>query len=470
MRPLALTLVLTLVLVVGCEGAVADPDGGARTDGAPRDAPLPDAVLADDAASPGRGGPVRLVGRELHDDGGPFVALGASLFWAAWGYRNARARLEANLAWLRDHGFDYVRALGLVGDPDAADYWDGREAELRWADYDEVIAGLTDLAWDTYGLRVEWTLIGDGQVSIPDPSDREALVDRFVAMAVGREDAIMHFEIANEAWQNGFEGDPGNAQLQALARRMRDATDRIVAASAPFSSDCAGIVEVYGGTGSVADLATIHFDRDLGLAEGHWGPVWRPFALASCGDWVGSNNEPIGPGSSVAMEDDPTILAASALTTWISGLPFHVFHSRAGVRGDEDVWTMPGADAFGAVHALVPGDLPGWDRRAGNEADAPLRAFAEDEGGTLVPDVAWMDVAGARSGAVRAHQAIRGDRFVAIPIGLRGSLVVEARSRALSFDVFHPVTGAMLAHHDLASGERATLSGADALVVRGELR
>src|SRR5687768_9758315 len=113
--------------LAGCgDGDGPDPDGGRPPDaGRPIDAGA-DASVPIDAGSVVRSGPVRLVGRELHDDGGPFVALGASYFSAAWAYRNDRPRLERNLAWLRDHGFHYIRALGLVGDPAGADFWDDR--------------------------------------------------------------------------------------------------------------------------------------------------------------------------------------------------------------------------------------------------------------------------------------------------------------------------------------------------------
>src|SRR4051812_17990100 len=71
-----------------------------------------------------RTGVVRLAGRSLADDGGKFTALGASLFYGAWAYKNDRPRLERTLATLARHGFDYVRVLGVVGDPNAPDSWD----------------------------------------------------------------------------------------------------------------------------------------------------------------------------------------------------------------------------------------------------------------------------------------------------------------------------------------------------------
>jgi hypothetical protein len=466
-RTLAIFVSISLV---ACGGHVdRDLDSGPALD-APTGADVRGEIdTGADAGPIGRRGRVRLEGHVLHDFGGPFPALGVTLFWALWGYHEDRPRLERNLRWIADHGFHYIRVLGVVGDPAGADYWDGREADWRWPDYDAAIAGLTDLAWNEYGLRVEWTLIGDGQVAIPDEADRYSLVDRFLAMSIDREQQIIQFEIANEAWQNGFDGDPGNAQLQALSRYMQGRTEILVSASAPADRSCAGIDYVYAAPGDVGDVVTYHFDRDIGQEEGNWRPVWQPWTIGECGrGWIASNNEPIGSGSSVATEGDPTRLAASALVTWVSGVPFYVFHSRAGVRGDLDVETMPGADAFANVVQMVPTDLAGWDRREGTESDAPFRFYAEDAGGTLVEGAYWMDVAEPpRSGVVRTYSALRGNDFVMAPIGIMGAATFEAR-RALEVDIHDPISGALLETRTLAAGERTTLSAAGgALWLRG---
>lgn len=412
---------------------------------------------------PGVGGLVRLEGRAMADDDGPFNALGATMMWAAWGYKFDRPRLAQNLAFLRDHGFDYIRALGVVGDYDEADYWDGREIDWRWPDYAEVIAGLTDLAYDVYGLRVEWTLIGDGQKNIPDPADREALVATFVEMAAARPGKVIHFELANESWQNGFEGDAGVQQLRALTAMMRGATD-LVAASAPAGVLCEDVQAIYAG--DVADLATIHFDRDSTKVEGSWRPVRQPWEHQFCeGVPVATNNEPIGPGSSVAEESDPVRLVAGAITTYVSGLPAHVFHSSAGVRGDQNVWEMPGADAFVHLRTLLPPGLAAWDQQNAHWPTAPFIVYA-GQGGQLFPDTMWVDLDAPESGAVRAYGATRNKDFVVFPIGILGEVVIEPR-RPAHFDVIDPMTGATLATHDLSPGQTVAVSGGEALLLRG---
>ena len=329
-RRIALVLGCSLALL-GCsdEPSPGDPTGsggsGAQSSGAGASGGSGGAGSGATGGSGGRGGGERggvvgLDGNSLIDDGGRFNAVGATMMWAAWGYKFDKARLEQNLDHLSKNGIHYIRALGVVGDYDEPDFWDGREIDWHWPDYADVIAGLTDLAWNQYGMRVEWTLIGDGQKNIPDMADRYALVDTFLAMSKGREHAIMHFEIANEAWQNGFEGEQGIADLRALSQYMKDGTDLLVAASAPAGVSCADWQAVYGG--DVADLATIHFDRDIGQVEGSWRPVHLPWTLEDCADLpVGSNNEPIGPGASVNTEEDPVKLAYAAISTFVSNQP-----------------------------------------------------------------------------------------------------------------------------------------------------
>jgi hypothetical protein len=456
--------VIAALLAAGC-------GGGPGTPGDPDADPtmIPDGAGGADAAGDVRGGPVRLNDHSLEDDHGRFNALGATMFWAAWGYRHDRPRLDAALAYLAANGFHYIRALGVVGDPDGPDSWDGREIDDAWPDYDAVIAGLTDLAWDQHGLRVEWTLIGDGDVSVPSDAERHALADRFLAMAETRREKIIMFEIANESYQNGFSGDDGVAKLRELTIYLRDRTDILVAASAPYSQDCGDVVDVYGG--GIADLATIHFDRTNNDVEGNWRPMRMPWTYEDCTEPlpVGSNNEPVGPGSSVTSVNDVPPLVAAPLVTWVSGLPLHVFHSRAGVRGEDGFAfsDMAGADAQGHLMALAPGDLASWSRHDCTDPEAPFRCFARD-GGTWIADAMWPGLADPTGGAVRVYSASAGSEFFTVAIGIRDQLQLEAR-RGLAVEVIDPQTG------DTVSGETVFAGGAtftvgdgrEVLILRG---
>lgn len=461
----------------GSPSDAASRDASTRSDAASSDASRLSDAGALDAVSPDasvgpprRTGPVTIDDHSLSDDGGRFEALGASLFWAAWAYRNDRPRLERNLAFLSEHGFQFIRVLGVVGDYDGPDYWDGREVDWRWPDYDDVIAGLTDLAYDTYGLRIEWTLIGDGQINIPNEADRYALLDRFVRMAETRREKILFFEVANEAWQNGFAGDEGVAQLRALTRYLRARTEVLVAASAPEGHECADADRIYGG--DVADLATLHFERRTDLVDGAWRPVRQPWDYDNCAGPlpIGVNNEPIGPGASVTSEDDPSRLVAAALVTWVAKLPIHVFHSSAGVRGLEDVSAMSGADAFVHLGGLVPPGLSSFARKNFYWADSPFLVHVEDPDGTLRADEVWPDSPDATSGVVRAYSGVEGDRFFTVAFGIRGDAVFAAR-RAMDVDVIDPLTAETLETRSLAAGEMFRVgAGRTVLVLGGTFR
>ena len=138
--------------------------------------------------------------------------------------------------------------------------------------------------------------------------------------------------MANEAWQNGFPGAQGIADLRAFTRHLTDRTAVPVAITSNADTSDEGIIALYRG--SAADLATVHFSRDIRTREGGWLPVRDAYRA---GDLPGVppviSNEPIGPGASVSSEDDPIKLCAAAVFAYLANLPAYVYHSRAGVQG-----------------------------------------------------------------------------------------------------------------------------------------
>jgi hypothetical protein len=311
------------------------------------------------------------------DDGGAFLPRGATLFWALWGYQHDRARLGRNLSTLRDWGIDYVRVLGIVGSPGdrPGDSWRDRRADPSAVSYDQDIAGLTDWAYREYGLRVQWTIFG-GVDFTPTADSRRAVVERFGSMSRGREEKIFAFEIANEGWQNGFAGEPGRAELHALAQVLKNQSRNLVALSAPQESSCAAAQSLYKG--SVADVLTLHFARAAVENGAIWNTLREPWSFRDCAGVpsLASSNEPIGPESSVASSDDPATLAALAAVTYGSGIGAFVLHTGPGVRGGgaadvararhSNIWELPtGARIAGALTALIralPGDFANWDK------------------------------------------------------------------------------------------------------------
>lgn len=412
-----------------------------------------------------RHGIVRLDGRAVRDDGGVFNPLGATLFWLAWGYKFDRPRLEANLQALRDAGVDYVRALGDVG-PGSG--WGDREVNPGWPDYASVLSGATDLAYDRYGLRVQWTIFG-GVDHLTTADARRALVDRFADLARHRAPKIFAFEIANEGWKNGFADAAGTSELRALGQRLAAATDVMVALSAP-PGDLSALCDLYGGAG--VDIVTVHYDRNRRGALGVWGPVAQPVGRhppAPCARPlpVGVlNNEPIGPGSSNEEDGDPLRLALAYVTTFIGGNAAYVLHAAPGVRGGgegdrvlgraADFTALPEFDALrralASARQYTPPGLANWQ---------PVRGAVE---------LAGMEEAMARGELQRGVLVADGARRFGVLLGLRREIELRARV-ALEVEVLDPATGTVLTRAALAPDQALTVpprprDGGDGLAIR----
>ena len=407
------------------------------------------------AARAPRAGLVRPDGRAVADTAGPFNALGATLFWGAWGYKHDRPRLERNLEVLSAAGIDYVRVLGSVGGAS----WVDRQTDPRWTDYDAIIAGMTDLAYDRYGIRVQWTLFG-GAPFTPSGPAREALVDRFASMAEGREHKVFAFEIANEAWQNGFAGPEGLAELRRLGQRLNGKTPVLVALSSPGTgAACA----TYAGSG--ADAMTLHYPRGFGR-EGPLEPLRRPWAFPAAYDrpckgqlpLIVLNNEPIGPESSVRQDDSPSRIAAGYVMTFLAGNAGYVLHSGPGIRGggaadvssslrrhahfDELPSFKSIADALGAAKQYLPPGLANWTRHAPNASTAPIQGF---DG---------------------LYSASAGSNFAALAIGIQKPVIVRAHVNA-AIEIRELATGKVVKSLKVSAGDNIELGGYEELVIIG---
>jgi len=411
---------------------------------------------ADASVFTGRGplrGAVRVSDGRLVDERGPFWALGASYMAAAWFQKHGRAALARNLETLSAAGVDYVRVLGAVG----GEWWTGRETDPRWSDYEAIIAGLTDLAHDRFGLRVAWTLFGD-TTQVPTPEARRALVARFVELAAARPQKLMHFEVANEAYQNGFEGADGLRELRALTdelvRGLRSRGVTLpVASSSPPSASCDDLRMAASNT--AADLASVHFPRALDGRHGVWGPVLAPLSYRECRGTlpVATNGEPVGPGSSVEREEDPRRLVSAAAVTFVAGLPLYVFHSSAGVRGDVAFADLPNAvSIFAGLRALrevLPRHLPTGETITASDDRHPFEGPAPPNGGSgpLLGAPASLIDAGA----------------VVVIAGERGELTLTAR-RAMRVRALDAVRGTWSAPRDLAARDVLRLAPSEAVI------
>jgi hypothetical protein len=409
-------------------------------------------------------GVVRLEGRALADDDGPFLALGATLFWALWGEAHAPDVLDANLRWLAERGVDYVRVLGMVG----AESWADRRIDPAAPDYWRSVDGLVARA-TRHGLRLQVTLFADAQVMMPDRAARLRFVDAWAERVNARPDRFVLVEIANEAWQNGLRDVD---ELRALGARLQDRTHVLVALSSPVGDGPFSPCAMYAG--ARADLATMHYDRDV-KTMGPWGPVWQPWHWpgrfdAECRGRLPTavNNEPIGPQSSVEQDANPTRLVMAYVTTFVAGNAAYVVHTGAGVRGggasDRDagraanLWDVPGLDralaGMAAAKRYLPSDLATWSRREPGDAALPVGGLAD------------ALAAGSLAGAFAATS---GSRFIVVLLGLVHPVEIQAR-RACALDVRMPGDGSVAARHELAADAAVEIGGHEAVVLIGACR
>ena len=413
-----------------------------------------------------RHGIVKKNGHAVADDDGPFNALGASLFWGAWGYKFDRLKLEENLAALQSAGVDYVRVLGSVG-PGG---WTNRYTDVKWDDYSAVIAGFTDLAYDKYGIRTQWTIFG-GSPDTPSGAKRQQVVDQFLAMSKGREHKLFAFEIANESWQNGFEGTKGQAELRALGKRLASGTNVLVALSAPNTGT---VCSIYADSG--VDAATMHYERKFGaddVSGFHFRPVRQPWGYPDEYDLnckkklpeVVFNNEPIGPESSVDTDDQPLDMALGYVVTFIARNAAYVFHAGPGIRGGgpEDLsrgrhanyqdlpkWNQY-VTALKAAKDYLPKGIANWSKQNAQWPGAPFIGF---------------DKAVSRDDIVRAYAATTDSQFIVAVLGIKRPVTVQPRWNS-HIDVIDPANGKILAHLDKKANESFVVDHTPAVILRG---
>jgi len=407
-----------------------------------------------------RSGLVRAQGKVFVDDGGPFLGIGASLFWAAWGALNDAARLARNLECLKAQRVDWVRGIAVVGPTG----WSDRTAPAR--DAARAVAEATDAA-AACGLRVGWSIFGNVDTA-PTPADREAVVREVGAQIAARAELVQYVEVGNEAWQTGFAGAAGIAELRHLAGILRSIVPNLVSLTSPQTDQ--QIAELYDG--SPATLMGVHPDRNITGQGGIWRPVRQAWDYRDSRlPWV--IDEPIGEKSTVAEDFDPVRQAMAAANGWLTGAAGYVVHAGAGIRGGgrEDLdkgreanwYDVPGAAAvFAAINTmrdLLPADLPNFAHHNAGWATYP---FDSD----LLTKPAGSSLAD-RNGYLRAFAATAGDgRMVCLPMLVKEPLPLRAR-QPMHLEVHDPLTGALLEQVDLAAGQTFTLTPRDAAVLVG---
>lgn len=402
-----------------------------------------------------RSGLVRCAPRVFVDDGGPYLAVGASLFWAGWGALHDPERLDRNLSWLKAQRVDYIRAIAVVGPTG----WSDRT--MPASDVAQTITSATDAA-AVHGLRVAWVIFGNVDTE-PTRLGRIGVVEAAAREIAPRGASVQYCEVANEGWQTGFGGPDGIAEMRRLGNILRMKTPNLVSLTSPQTD--AQIAELYDG--SPATLMGVHPDRNITGQGGIWRPVRQAWDYRdSKVPWV--IDEPIGQKSTVNEDFDPLRQAMAAANGWLTGAAGYVVHAGAGIRGGgkEDLdkgreanwYDVPGAaDVFKAINTMrdmLPPDLPNFQHHNAGWATYPF------ESSRVVP-------LAERNGYLRAFAATAGDgRLVCLPMLVVEPMPLQARQQ-MHLEILDPLTGALLDAVDLARGDTYTLSPRTAAVLVG---
>ena len=285
------------------------------------------------------------------DARGPFNALGISFFWLLWGMRHDRERTLRNLDACQ--GADVLRIFCCVGQP--GDSWGDRIIDPTWPDFQDVLAASLD-AMNARGMRALVTIFADVTQYLPDEGSRAAHVERVCDVLNEHPERVYNVGISNEGI-----GFPDHAEILRHVARVQEQTPFLV------SSVC-----------SIEDApATVYAARTERKTTGDggmWEHTEQPYDLRET-PLIASDEEPIGPQSSVAEDDDPLRNTTHAACAWLMRAPLYVFHCGAGIRGGgqadldrgrpanfyDDPVFPPSLLMLRWARDFLPGDLAQWD-------------------------------------------------------------------------------------------------------------
>ena len=414
---------------------------------------------------PARTGIVVSDGRAVRDDQGGFHPKGLTFFWAMQRWLSDRPRMKQNAEWVASKGFDYVRILtevqwanGLKIDPTTSKWSNG-----IWG---RVLRDVIDYFYDELGVRVQPTLIGKGTATDPMWLAREAAT----IIGENRQHKILLVECCNEYTITDV-AVPLD-RLVPMARELRDRTPNLIALSAP--GDWGAMMNESLKLG--VDGFTVHLDR--GAGDYGWRQVRQSYDLKDARPFVTFSNEPAGPGSSVATNTNPLQLAMMRAVGVMCGGTGFVLHTGTGVFGDgvghptagprpANFWEIDNIDAIvdavNGINKLLPEGVENWrviisrNTNSGEGRDAPFTPHDHWEGSE-------------RDGVNKAYSALSSDgRWIQMPCGVRGHVVLTASYPLSDVTVYDPLTGRPLPgfeNRSFAQGETLDLPGGgeDAMV------
>jgi len=304
--------------------------------------------------APDSRGVVYAAHKAVCDARGPFNALGVSFFWLLWGLKYDRDRTLRNLdACL---GADVLRIFCCVGQP--GDSWEDRMIDPNWPDFQPLLGdALNEL--QARGMRALVTIFADVTSAVPDEQARVAHVERVCEVLNQHPDQVYNIGVSNEGI--GFPDD-GYAEIWRHVEAVRDLTPFLVS----------GVCSVEGPHDTVFAGRT---ERKVQGDGGMWEHTEQPYDLKDTA-LIASDEEPIGPQSSVAEDDDPLRNTTHAACAWIMRAPIYVYHCGAGIRGGgqadldrgryanfyDQPSFAPTMAQLVAARDFLPGDLAQWTR------------------------------------------------------------------------------------------------------------
>jgi hypothetical protein len=375
------------------------------------------------------------------------------------GWKHERDRMKELARWLAGKGFDYVRMLCLVNWPN------GREidpSQPQWGDYDQILREVVDFLYDECGMRVELTIDGKGT-----GNDLNHIAARVAdIIRDGRLHKVVNFEMVNEYDVGAGVDIP---RMVSMAHEVRARVPNLIALSSPGSWE-----DLLAEFRPPVNAFTVHIDRtprDL-----KWRQVRQGYDFKNVGGWV-SGNEPPGPGSSVATNDNPLQLAMMRALGVMCGGSAYVLHTGTGVFGDgvghpvggprpPNFWEIDNIDAITSalrgIDALLPPGVENW--RVANTGWTPPNPVAPFQ-----PHAYWEGPDQHSEGVNKAYSALSPDgRVIQMPIGVCKHVTLRASYPLAEIRVFDPLTLQPIPGFDNISvnqGQEFTLPGRDDTMV-----
>jgi len=356
--------------------------------------------------------PVRRWGRALGDASGPIPFLGVSRFYHGHAMTHDRDRVLRDNASDVAAGYHYKRVMYQVGEDRPGDYWHGVAADHNDPRHAESVR------WDleqcrAAGLRVVATLIGKGN-GLDRQRNRRVYIERMAYILKEYPDVVLTAEIMNEPWMFG-EATPEDLQELVGIYRSINNTDLVGTGS---YWDEPGVAFVDQWRRTQGPIGIIHLDRDTTRSEMQDRPWRQPWDVGLLNHpWI--DNEPIGPGSSVASERRAEVLRSHRLVALLSGAVATCFHPDEGIRGFGNAQDVPGyVECARAARFLSPNVANGEKQNA--NANFPNRHWD-------LPNEFLRAGNGNTRGVVRAYGTQVDGAQYTVPFGPVSSYYLVAR-------------------------------------------